>query len=441
MLLKKSTAIFAGCLLLAGCGFFGKDKLVIDGERIPVLESKDSIAPDYSAGDISITLPAPRTNINWTQTGGNASHNMEHLSSAEELKKQWQASFGKGNSARDYLIATPVIAEDTIYTLDTEAKVSAFDRQNGKRLWTQRLKPQIREDKDISLKGSGLAYGNNTLFAVTGFGGVFALNPADGKTKWSFFAKTPIRIAPVAGDNKVFVQTIDNTIIALNARNGEEIWRYSAPSEETTVVGGASPAYSAEDDVLIVGFNNGELRAIKASTGSPLWSDYLVPNRRNNLLADINAIRANPVIAGDRVYAVGNNNLLVALDLRNGQRIWEREIGSSNQPWIAGRYMFLLANNASLLAIDTESGKIIWETEVPAGNDISEKVGVSYAGPVLTGNRLLVNTSNGYTFYISPYTGEILGFIRTNGGSSLSPIVADGMVIITNNNANITAYQ
>lgn len=441
MLLRTTTVIAAGCLLLAGCGLFGKDKLVIDGERIPVLESKEAIVPDYSAGDIKIALPAPYVNHSWTQTGGNASHSMGHLSSAEELQEKWSASFGDGNSSRDYLIAAPVMAGERVYTIDTEARVSAFDRKTGHKIWSRRVKPKIRMDKEVSLKGAGLAYDKGLVFAVTGFGGVFALNENDGGIKWSYFAKTPIRIAPVVGSGKVFIQTIDNVVIALNGKTGTEIWRYAAPSEETTVVGGAAPAYSAETDVLIAGFNNGELRAIKASTGSPLWGDYLVPNRRNNSLADINAIRANPVIAGDHVYAVGNNNLMAAIDLRSGQRLWEREIGSSNQPWVAGKYMFVMANNAALLAMDIDSGKIIWETKIPAGNDISDKVGVSYAGPLLTNNRLLVNTSNGYTFYISPYTGEILGFIQPGDGSALPSVAADGMVIITTNNADIIAYQ
>ena len=441
MRLKTTTMVATGCLLLAGCGLFGKDKLVIDGERIPVLESKEIVAPDYSVGDIKIVLPAPYLNYSWNQAGGNASHNIGHLKSNDELQQKWSASFGHGNSSRDLLIATPVMTAEQIFAMDAEAQVSAFDAESGKKLWSRRLKPQVRSDKEVSLKGAGLAYADGMVFAATGFGGVFALNADDGSVKWKHFTKNPLRIAPTIGDNKVFVQAIDNTIFALNAKTGAEVWRYAAPGEETTLVGGAAPAYSAAADVIVAGFSNGELRAIKASTGSPLWGDYLVPSHRNNSLADINTIRANPVIAGDTVYAVGNNNLLVAIDLRSGQRIWEREIGGANQPAIAGKYMFLLSNNAFLLAIDVESGKIVWETKVPAGNEIEDKVGVSYAGPLLSNNRLLVNTSNGYTFYISPYSGEILGFIEPEDGSSLPPIAADGKVVITTSDAEIVVYE
>lgn len=441
MKLYKFFVAAACCSVLAGCGLFDKEKLVLDGERIPVLSTREIIAADYSAGDITITLPAPTTNGEWTQTGGNAAHNIKHPAGNENLRQMWHKSFGKGASARDYLIAAPVIAENTVFTIDADAMVSAFSQKDGKRLWRQRLKPRLREDKEISLKGAGLAWHDGTLFATTGFGGVFAISPADGKVKWEYFLNSPIRMAPTVGSGKVFVQALDNSLFALNAYDGSEIWRYTAAAEETTKVGGAAPAYSEADDVLIAGFSNGELRAFKASTGSPLWNDYLVSTTRTNLLADINTILAAPVIGENVVYAAGSNNLLVAIDLRSGQRIWERRISSANLPWLAGKYLFVLADDARLMAIEADSGKIIWDTKIPAGNNVSDQVGVTYAGPLLIGNRLLVNTANGYTFYVSPYTGKILGYIEIDDGSSLPPVVADKQVVITTRDAEIIAYQ
>ena len=74
-------------------------------------------------------------------------------------------------------------------------------------------------------------------------------------------------------------------------------------------------------------------------------------------------------------------------------------------------------------------------------HEVSDAVGVIYTGPVLINNRLLVNTSNGYTFYISPYTGEIMGFLKLSDGSAVSPIAANEQVIITTTNAKLLAYQ
>lgn len=433
----RTATVLALSLLLSACG---KEKLVIDGQRLPVLDAPETIAADYMKGDIKISLPAPLKNHHWTQSGGNAQHNLGHIASDNELKQVWTKSFGAGNSKRDYLIAAPLVANGRIFAIDADAIVSAYNKEDGRRLWKTRLKPQIREDKGIVLKGTGIGYDNKRLFATTGFGGVFALNPENGEILWKFYDKTPIRIAPTVGGGKVFVQTIENVLIALDQRTGEEVWRYAAQNEDTVLVGGASPSYDENMDILVAGFSNGELRAIKASTGSPLWGDYLVGGYHNNIMSEINAIRANPVINDGMVYAAGNN-ILVAIDIRNGQRLWEREFGSNNQPWLAGKILYVLSDISHLLAIDVESGKIIWDTKVPAGEKVAAASGVSYAGPVLVNNRILVTTSNGYVFYISPYTGEIMGFLKIKDGSAVSPVVADGMALITTTDAELLAYQ
>lgn len=68
MRLNKKSAVAAMCLALAGCGMFGKEKLQIDGERIPVLSEREVIAADYTAGDIQIVLPKPAVNAAWPQS-------------------------------------------------------------------------------------------------------------------------------------------------------------------------------------------------------------------------------------------------------------------------------------------------------------------------------------------------------------------------------------
>lgn len=441
-LIKIKTLLMAGAVVgLCGCSLFGDDKIPLEGERISVLDGETALQPDYKPGQIKVVLPTPYMNTSWTQSGGNASHLMGHLVSGDKLKEKWESSFGDGDSKRDFLIATPVASHKVVFAIDANGIVSAFRLDKGKEIWHKRLKPLVKDDIGTSIKGAGIAVFDKKVFATTGFGGVFAMDMVTGKKIWRYDAGMPIRIAPTVERGVIFVQTIDNKLIALNSADGSMLWDYKTPSEDTTLVGGASPAYSPEQDTIVAAFSNGEIRAFKASTGSPLWSDILISRKRTNSPANINAVKANPVIDGDKVYAVGNNNILVAIDLRTGSRIWEREIGSTNQPWVAGKFMFVLSNNYDLFAIETETGKIVWNTKIPLGKTKEEKVGVTASGPVLTSNRLLIATSNGYSFAVSPYTGQILGFISLDEGVDISPIVVDALAILTNKDADLTAYK
>ena len=435
------TATLLTCVLLSACGMFSKDKLVLDGERISVLNTETRLHPDYKEGEYKVVLPRPHINKSWSQSGGNSVHRMEHLQTGSKLTLFWDSNFGDGNSKRDYLIATPVIAYKVVFAIDANANVSAYRLDNGEKIWEQRLKPLIKDDKSTSLKGAGLAEYKRKIYATTGFGGVFALNMITGDKVWFYNAGMPIRIAPTVANDRVLVQTIDNTLIALNAQTGTEEWRYKSAQEQTVLVGGASPAYDPYQDLIVAAFSNGELRAFKGSTGSPLWSDWLAAHARTNSLANINAIKANPVISGNVVYAVGHNDILVAIDVRTGERIWERDIGSTNPPWVAGRMLFVLSNTNDLLALEAETGKIVWSTKIPLGTSDDDKSGVFLSGPVLTDNRLLVATSSGYAFAVSPYTGKIMSFVSLDDGVEVSPVVADGITVLTTNDADLIAYK
>lgn len=440
MTTKKVSLTFLLCLL-AGCGLFDKERLQIDGERIAVLQGATELAPDYAPGEIKVTLPRPENNTRWSQNGGNAPHAMGHLTAADKIEEFWSSGFGTGSSKRDFLIASPVIAHKVVFAIDADAVVSAFRLDNGKRIWKRRLKPLVKDDKGTAMKGAGIAVYDRKVFATTGFGGVFALDMVTGKKLWAYFADTPIRIAPTVDKGMLFVQTMGNKLIALDQKTGKEIWNYKSEAEMTTLVGGASPAYDAYMDVVIAAFSSGELRAFKASTGTPLWADYLVSKRRTNSLANITAVKASPIIDGERVFAIGHSNILAAYDLRTGARIWEKEIGSANQPWVAGKYLFVLSDKFDLICLEKDSGKIVWNTNIPTGSDPEDRLGVFASGPVLASNRLLVTTSNGYVFSVSPYTGKILSYISLSDGVEMSPILADGVIVFTTNDADLVAYK
>ena len=400
-------------------GLFGKEPLNIDGERIDVIRQNAALAPDFAAGEVRIKLPSPYTNPKWNQSGGNSLHLMGHLQAGAKLKEQWSHDFGAGSSKRDYLIAEPIIAYKVVFAADADGIVTARRLDNGKPIWRKRLKAPNKLDRETSLKVAGLAEYNKSIFATTGFGSVFCLDMRTGKEIWRTDLNIPLRIAPT---------------VAI-------LWKNKSDYENTTLVGGAAPAYSPGADVIIAAFSNGELRAFKASTGTPLWADMLVSHRRNNSLSDITAIKANPVIDGGIVFAVGYNSVLAAIDLRTGDRLWERELGSTNQPWVAGNYLFVLTNDFELVAFDKRNGKIVWTTPLPKGDEDDSLNGVFAKGPILADNRLLVTTSNGYIYSVSPYNGAVLNYISADDGIDLPPVMADGVAIFATLDADMTAYK
>ena len=70
---------------------------------------------------------------------------------------------------------------------------------------------------------------------------------------------------PKSNNARIFVQTIDSKLVALDATNSQEIWRYSADEPLLSVRGTSVPQLSA--DSVITGFSNGEVVALDQQTG------------------------------------------------------------------------------------------------------------------------------------------------------------------------------
>ena len=262
----------------------------------------------------------------------------------------------------------------------------------------------------------------------------------DGNIVWEQDLKAPIRISPTVNEDLVIAQTLDNALYALNINTGDIVWKDKQEAENTIMVGGAAPAYKPTADLVVAAFSNGQLQAYKASTGTPLWSEWLVSVAQTESMADITSVKANPIIDESLVFAVGYNSPLMAVDIRTGVKLWQKDIAAASQPWVGGKFLFVLTTDGDLAALDKQTGKVVWTTIIPYAQD-DEKAGVFASGPILANDALLVVSSNGKLFSISPYNGRIMGIAEVEDGIETAPVMAEETLFLTTKDADITAYR
>jgi outer membrane protein assembly factor BamB len=148
------------------------------------------------------------------------------------------------------------------------------------------------------------------------------------------------------------------------------------------------------------------------------------------------------VIDRDLAFAVSHAGRMAAIDLRTGARVWERPVGSVHMPWVAGDFLFVTGLNGEVVAMSRRDGRVRWVHRLPPFEDMEDRKGpIQYTGPVLVGDRLLVGSSEGFVYAISPYTGELLGHIEIGDPVYVSPVVADGTVYILGNDGTLHAYR
>jgi outer membrane protein assembly factor BamB len=433
--------LLAAALPLAGCSlwdtYLGSHKKPLPGERISVLKLDRTLSADPQLADLQVKLPKPFENPDWPQAGGNSAHVMYHLALGTEPKPAWTVSIGNSAGKYEQLLDNPVIANGRIYTIDRDEVVSAFDAASGKRLWYIDLTP---EDEDNGLFGGGLAVQGNRLYVTTPFTYVYALDTDTGKKIWESKMPGPMRAPPAVSDGRIFAITLDNELVALAEDDGRRLWSYAGESDSAGLLGGSTPAVLG--NTVITTDSSGNLFALRAETGKLLWSDNLAGAARGDSIATMADIRGRPVIDRDMVFAISNSGTMVAIDLRRGDRVWDKDIGGTQEPWVAGDFVYVLDNDNQVLCLNRADGRVKWVQALPAFENPQERKNPIYwSGPLLAGDRLVVSGSSGIALSISPYSGDILGQIELPARSHLAPVVAGSAIYFLSDSAELMALR
>jgi outer membrane protein assembly factor BamB len=438
MTLFKNLTLVTLLALCTACGTKTEIGTKLKGDRLPVLTFEQSIEVDPALRDVPITLPPPYTNADWPQSGGSPGKSMVHVIVDESLSKLWEQSIGDGDSRQRKLLATPVVAGGKLFAIDTKSQITALDAMTGRLLWRRPIKVAKRSG-NVAF-GGGVAVGDGTVFATTGYGVTVALDPATGAEKWRHDLDIPLRGAPAFANGKVYVVTQDNQLVALSADKGTQLWDAVAIVENAGLLGAAPPAIA--DDTLVIGYSSGELNAIKTDTGQVTWQDNLARTARLTALASLTDIDASPVIDRGRVFAIGHGGRMVALDLATGERVWERSLGGVSTPWVAGDFLFTVTTDGEVVALTRRDGRIRWVTQLQRYEDVAGRKGrVAWQGPILASDRLLLTSSNGDVASLSPYTGELLASTKMGDGSWLPPIIANGVMYVLTSAGKVIAYK
>jgi outer membrane protein assembly factor BamB len=438
----RSRLLLLAAIALAapGCGVLDKKpaKTPVAGERVSVLDTERDVQPDDATAALPMSLPAPVRNEDWVQSGGNAAKSMGHLDLPSQLGPAWSVSIGEGSSARARLVSAPVVAGGRVFTIDTRATVRAFDLATGREVWAVQFGADRGNER--SLYGGGVAFDNGRIYATNGLGYVAALDAGTGGIAWQKQPGGPVRGAPTVAAGAVYVLSQDNQIYSLNAGTGDTNWSAAAALEIAGVFGTAAPAFA--QGTVVAGFSSGELNAYRYENGRVVWQDALQRTTARTGVSILSDIDADPVIDGGQVVALGQGGRMVALELISGQRIWELNIAGISTPWVVGPWAFVVTDDSKLIAVSRENGRVRWINQLRRFQNEKNKRGpISYAGPVLAGNRLHVVNSEGDIIAVDPASGTTLTQVNIRAPISLSPVVANGTLLILDDEGRLHAYR
>ena len=125
----------------------------------------------------------------------------------------------------------------------------------------------------------------------------------------------------------------------------------------------AMPIFAAigvNDDFAVVTHDNGDVTALNATDGSVVWTTSI---KRQ--------ISALPVIGKERVLIRTADGLLIGLDMRNGNVVWQLKkaipglsVHGDSMPVITGDAVLTGLSSGKLIANNVINGRDYWEVEI-----------------------------------------------------------------------------
>lgn len=436
MTTRDLPAALAALLLLSACA---EREVILQGQRIPVSETVLGLEPPPRAAVTPVALSAPVANADWGQPGAGPTHRPPHASLRVPVAPIWSTSIGQGDAKRARITAEPAVSGGRVFTLDSAGQVSATSI-TGQPLWRTSVVPA--SDPSGRRPGGGISAVGDTVYVGTEYGEVLALDAGTGGIRWRQRFDGPVTAPPAVVDGRVYAVARDASAWALDARDGKVLWTLTGVPSPSGVTGGAAPAVGG--GLVVYPFSSGGLIAARTAGGSTAWQADVAGSRKGRAWSAITDITADPVIDGGILYTGNQSGRTVALNLADGQTIWEAQEGSFGPVALANNAVFLVNDESELVRLDRATGATVWKVPLSYYTRTTErKRNTIYVhfGPVLAGGRLVLASTDGTVSFHDPTTGALTGQVALPAGAAAAPVVAGQQLYVVTQDGQLHAFR
>lgn len=334
----------------------------------------------------------------------------------------WDTSVGSG-IGDFYSNLHPAVQDGVIYAADRKGLVRTLNVSDGKEIWSVDLSQKTGFfSKNLSaMLSGGLTVSGGHIYIGTEKAKVYALNTSDGSIAWEATVAGEAISHPTASDGLVLIHTSNGILQALDDSNGAVKWTVNLDIPALSLRGESAPAVAY--GAAIVGGDNGRVSAVLLQKGQMIWQQRISQANGATEITRLGDVDMTPTIVNGVVYALAYNGNLAALDLRSGQIMWKRELGSVNNLIVDANRIYLVDQNDRVMALTTEGGVTLWTQ--------SDLLHRNLTAPVLYNGYIVVGDAEGYLHWINNSDGRFVAQKKLDSsGLQTEPVVAEGKLFI-----------
>jgi len=339
-----------------------------------------------------------------------------------KLKKIWSRDFGKLDPEA-FIKISPYIYQDLVFTSDLKGKVSAYNIDNGKRLWKVKLKRKVT---------GAVGFGDNNVYLGTKKGIIIALDSATGKQRWQQKVSSEVLAPPLSENGVVVVQSADGKITALASGDGKPLWSYHRREPTLSLRGTSTPILF--QGIVVTGFAGGTIVAIRLSDGRVLWEIPVTYPRGKNEIERLVDVDVAPVVGGELMFAASYQGKLVAINLRTGRQQWSKKFSTYSGMDLDDDNIYLSDDAGNVVAFDQKTGASIWKQSQFKGRRLS--------APATLNEYVVVGDLEGYIHVLAKEDGSQVARYRLGRDPiNVKPIVRNGTLFVSNLDGDLAALH
>ncbi len=327
-----------------------EEEFLIDAKDIFTTESDQLKEFDSGVNLVSAISPAKIPN-EWAEENFNNLNNVDNSSYLNKKKLAYKSRKISGHKISDNFLYN----DNQFIFSDLKGNIIVFSEKE------QTVKFKFNFYKNILKnfpKKISIILKKNVIFAADNLGYVYALDVSTKKIVWAKNYGVPFFSNIKIIDDLLFLVNKDNKVYILNLLSGEKIWEYSTDRSKLNTKYKNIISYS--DNNLILLNTNGSVYAIDILNKNIKWF-YNV----NSIVVSKNDIfNGISNIIDKRSVLIASSNSISALDLENGDLIWQKKYNIEIDPIVSSKLILLLTKENYLTFLSKETGEVVWSSKL-----------------------------------------------------------------------------
>jgi eukaryotic-like serine/threonine-protein kinase len=235
----------------------------------------------------------------------------------------------------------------------------------------------------------------------------------DGKIDLKYFAGSAIEAAPMVFGKKLVIGTNDGFLRAIDKVTGKLLWSYTTDNQ---IAGSANVWIAGNKAGIVVGSYDYYLHCVDPETGKALWK-----------VETENYINGTPSISNGKIVFGGCDGIMRIVDPLTGNETDTIDIGVyiAASPALSSDLAFFGDYNGTKYCLSLNSGKILWK--IPSKEEAAAILGI----PAIGSSSVVLGSEDKSIYCYNQKDGELIWKYRTNGRVISSAVITDTKVLAT----------